>query len=118
GDAGFVARAFYAQNVLHVKGLQVIMTCSIGFPVFSVYFLLYFEELQRMPTVRVRKNERFGFALRRFRRSWEKPGVVSEARGRDDYEKPTQDRKRKNAAAVKRHLRKIARERVNRRRLY
>ncbi|HLS05232.1 MAG TPA: 30S ribosomal protein S21 [Wenzhouxiangella sp.] len=71
-----------------------------------------------MPTVRVRENEPFEFALRRFKRSCEKAGVISEARRREYYEKPTQERKRKKAAAVKRHMRKLSRERVNRRRLY
>jgi small subunit ribosomal protein S21 len=71
-----------------------------------------------MPSVKVKENEPFEYALRRFKRSCEKAGVVAESRRREFYEKPTQERKRKKAAAVKRHLRKISRERVNRRRLY
>ena len=63
-----------------------------------------------MPSVKVRDNEPFDLALRRFKRACEKAGVLSEARRREYYEKPTTVRKRKNAAAVKRHLKKLQRE--------
>ena len=63
-----------------------------------------------MPTVKVRDNEPFDVALRRFKRSCEKAGVLSEARRREYYEKPKTVRKRKAAAAVKRHIKKIQRE--------
>ena len=63
-----------------------------------------------MPHVRVRENEPFDIALRRFKRSCEKAGVLSEVRRREFYEKPTSVRKRKAAAAVKRHIKKIQRE--------
>ena len=55
-----------------------------------------------MPSVKVRENEPFEFALRRFKRTCEKAGVLAETRKREFYEKPTQERKRKAAAAVKR----------------
>ena len=63
-----------------------------------------------MPHVRVRENEPFDIALRRFKRSCEKAGVLSEVRRREFYEKPTSVRKRKAAAAVKRHINKLQRE--------
>ena len=63
-----------------------------------------------MPSVRVRENEYFDAALRRFKRACEKAGVLTELRRREFYEKPTQERKRKKAAAVKRHLKRISRE--------
>ncbi|MGK7296022.1 MAG: 30S ribosomal protein S21, partial [Candidatus Wenzhouxiangella sp. M2_3B_020] len=63
-----------------------------------------------MPNVKVKENEPFEYALRRFKRSCEKAGVVAETRRREFYEKPTQERKRKKAAAVKRHLRKLSRD--------
>jgi small subunit ribosomal protein S21 len=59
-----------------------------------------------MPTVRVRENEPFDFALRRFKRSCEKAGILTEIRRREFYEKPTSVRKRKMAAAIKRHLKR------------
>lgn len=71
-----------------------------------------------MPIVKVRENEPFEVALRRFKRSCEKAGVLSEIRRREFYEKPTQERKRKAAAAVKRHMKRISREQNRRQRLY
>ena len=44
--------------------------------------------------------------MRRFKRSCEKAGVLAEVHRREFYEKPTQVRKRKAAAAVKRHQKK------------
>ena len=67
-----------------------------------------------MPQVKVKDNEPFDIALRRFKRSCEKSGVIAEVRRREFYEKPTAERKRKQAAAVKRHLKKIARETLSR----
>ena len=63
-----------------------------------------------MPTVRVKEGENPEYALRRFKRSCEKAGILTELRRREFYEKPTAERKRKQAAAVKRHLKKISRE--------
>ena len=63
-----------------------------------------------MPSVRLKENEPFDLALRRFKRSCEKAGVLAEVRRREFYEKPTSVRKRKAAAAVKRHLKKLSRE--------
>jgi len=71
-----------------------------------------------MPSVKVKDNEPFDIALRRFKRSCEKAGILSEIRRREFYEKPTQERKRKQAAAVKRHLKKLSREAARRTRLY
>jgi small subunit ribosomal protein S21 len=63
-----------------------------------------------MPFVRVKENEPFEIAMRRFKRSCEKAGVLAEVRRREFYEKPTTERKRKAAAAVKRHMKKVQRE--------
>ncbi|GGI86486.1 MULTISPECIES: 30S ribosomal protein S21 [Legionella] len=63
-----------------------------------------------MPTVRVKEGENPEYALRRFKRACEKAGILTELRRREFYEKPTAERKRKQAAAVKRHLKKISRE--------
>ena len=68
-----------------------------------------------MPAVKVKENEPFDIALRRFKRSCEKAGVLAETRRREFYEQPTQERKRKAAAAVKRHLRRLSRETQRRR---
>jgi len=71
-----------------------------------------------MPSVKVRENEPFEYALRRFKRSCEKAGVLAETRRREYYEKPTQERKRKAAAAVKRNLRRLSRDVSRRTRMY
>ena len=60
-----------------------------------------------MPTERVKENEPFDVALRRFKRTIEKAGVITELRSREFYEKPTSERKRKKAAAVKRHFKRL-----------
>ena len=54
-----------------------------------------------MPSIKVKENEPFDIAIRRFRRACEKAGVLTEIRKREFYEKPTSVRKRKAAAAVK-----------------
>ena len=60
-----------------------------------------------MPSVKVRENEPFEFALRRFKRTCEKAGVLADTRKKEFYEKPTAERKRKKAAAVKRHYKRL-----------
>ncbi|MDH3900759.1 MAG: 30S ribosomal protein S21 [Gammaproteobacteria bacterium] len=71
-----------------------------------------------MPNVRVRENEPFEIAIRRFKRACEKAGILAEVRRREFYEKPTQERKRMKAAAVKRTQKKTSRELARRVRLY
>jgi small subunit ribosomal protein S21 len=71
-----------------------------------------------MPSVKVRENEPFEYALRRFKRSCEKAGILAETRRREFYEKPKWERKRKAAAAVKRNSRRLSREVVRRTRMY
>ncbi len=63
-----------------------------------------------MPEVKLKDNEPFEVALRRFKRACEKAGVLTEVRKREFYEKPTEERKRKAAAAVKRNHRRQRRE--------
>lgn len=71
-----------------------------------------------MPSVRVRDNEPFEVALRRFKRTCEKAGVLTDLRKHEYFEKPSQERKRKAAAAVKRQAKKVQRESIKRTRLY
>ncbi len=77
----------------------------------SVHINITQPLIKIMPSVKVKENEPFDIAIRRFKRACEKAGVLSEVRRREFYEKPTAERKRKGAAAVKRHLKKLARER-------
>jgi len=71
-----------------------------------------------MPSVKVKENEPFDVALRRFKRACEKAGILTEIRRREFYEKPTAVRKRKAAAAVKRQNKKNQKETLQRQRLY
>ena len=57
-----------------------------------------------MAEIRVGKNETLDSALRRFKRSCQKAGVLSEVRKREHYEKPSVRRKKKSEAARKRKL--------------
>ena len=65
------------------------------------------KPLLHMTTIRVKENEPFDVALRRFKRTIEKLGLLTELRAREFYEKPTAERKRKKAAAVKRHFKRV-----------
>lgn len=71
-----------------------------------------------MPSVRVRDNEPFDIAIRRFKRAIEKAGTLADVHRREFYEKPTQVRKRKAAAAVKRQLKRLSKENLRTTRLY
>jgi small subunit ribosomal protein S21 len=71
-----------------------------------------------MPQVKLKEGEPVDVAIRRFKRSCEKAGVLADVRKREFYEKPTQERKRKKAAAVKRYQKKLTRESVRTTRLY
>ncbi|HHW28717.1 MAG TPA: 30S ribosomal protein S21 [Syntrophomonadaceae bacterium] len=55
-----------------------------------------------MTEIRVGKNESLDSALRRFKRSCQKSGVLVEVRKREHYEKPSVRRKKKAEAARKR----------------
>ena len=55
-----------------------------------------------MSEIRVKDNESLDSALRRFKRSCAKSGVLAEVRMREHYEKPSVKRKKKAEAARKR----------------
>lgn len=55
-----------------------------------------------MSEVRIKDNESLDSALRRFKRSCAKSGVLAEVRKREHYEKPSVRRKKKSEAARKR----------------
>ena len=92
GDAGVVARGLDAEDQHKAILIQ---------------FSPFSEGWSFMPTVRVKENEPFEVAMRRFKRTVEKTGLLTELRSREYYEKPTAERKRKLAAAVKRHHKRL-----------
>jgi small subunit ribosomal protein S21 len=67
----------------------------------------FFGNFDSMTTIRVKENEPFDVALRRFKRTIEKLGLLTDLRAREFYEKPTTERKRKKSAAVKRHYKRV-----------
>jgi len=52
--------------------------------------------------VRIKENESLDSALRRFKRSCARSGILGEVRKREHYEKPSEKRKKKSEAARKR----------------
>ena len=63
-----------------------------------------------MPTVHVKETESFDGALRRFKRACEKAGIPGRLRQIEFYEKPTSQRNRKHAAAIKRWQKRLQKE--------
>ena len=55
-----------------------------------------------MSEVKVGKNETLDSALRRFKRTCQKSGVLAEVRKHEHYDKPSVKRKKKSEAARKR----------------
>ena len=62
-----------------------------------------------MPGISVGNNESIDSALRRFKKQVEKGGILSEARKREHYEKPSERKKKKQVAAKKRFIKKVKR---------
>lgn len=63
-----------------------------------------------MPGIKVRDNEGFDSAIRRFKRVVEKSGILSEMRRREYHETPSEKKKRALAAAIKRFRKKQSRD--------
>jgi len=59
-----------------------------------------------MPSVKVRENESFEKAFKRFTKACEKAGLMSEIKKHQHFEKPSERRKRKINAA-RRKMRKM-----------
>ena len=60
-----------------------------------------------MPGIKIKDNESFESALKRFKKQCEKAGILSEIRKREHYEKPSVKRKKKAIAARKRALKRM-----------
>jgi small subunit ribosomal protein S21 len=59
------------------------------------------REGKRMSEIHVRENESLESALKRFKRSCAKSGVLAEVRKREHYESPSVKRRKKSEAARK-----------------
>ena len=55
-----------------------------------------------MAAIRVKENETLDSALRRFKKSCARSGVLSEVKKREQYDKPSVKKKKKSEAARKR----------------
>ncbi len=66
-----------------------------------------------MPFIIIKENEPFDVALRRFKRLCEKSGILTEMRRREFYEKPTTERKKAKASAIKRRIKQNYRNNFN-----
>jgi small subunit ribosomal protein S21 len=86
---------------------QTVVTRNLASPGKTPSAHQFFGTPTYMTTIRVKENEPFDVALRRFKRTIEKIGLLTELRAREFYEKPTAERKRKKAAAVKRHFKRV-----------
>ncbi len=62
-----------------------------------------------MPVIKLRENEPFEAAMKRFKKQCEKAGILSELKRREYYDKPSVRKKKKAAAARKRALKKLRR---------
>ena len=60
-----------------------------------------------MSYVKIREGESFEAAFRRFKKSCEKSGVLSEVKKREHFEKPSIRKKKKSIAAQKRAKKKV-----------
>lgn len=65
-----------------------------------------------MPSVRLKDGESFDSAIRRFKRAVEKAGIPKELRSRAFHQKGSVQKQRRIAAAKKRLLKKLSRERM------
>ena len=62
-----------------------------------------------MSVIKVKDNEPFEIAMKRFKKQVEKAGILTELRRREFYDKPSVRRKKKAAAARKRAIKKLKR---------
>ncbi len=60
-----------------------------------------------MPFVKVRENESFENALRKFKKQCEREGILSEVKKREHYDKPSVKKKKKAIAARKKAAKKF-----------
>ena len=57
-----------------------------------------------MPVIKVRDNEPFEVAMKRFKKQCEKAGILADLRRHQHFEKPSERRKRKLNAARRKNL--------------
>ena len=68
------------------------------------------RQVSTLALVRLRDGEGFEQAFRRFKKSCEKSGILSEVKKREHYEKPSVRLKKKSISARKRLLKKLKKQ--------
>src|SRR5688500_8653281 len=103
GESDSLQEFFRNCYLLYNSGLSIFRR------VVTFLLIKHFQERNHifMTTIKVKENEPFEVAMRRFKRTIEKTGLLTELRAREFYEKPTAERKRKLAAAVKRTYKRL-----------
>ncbi len=72
---------------------------------------LHGQGVSALPGQKLKENESFEGALKRFKKQCEKAGLMYELRKRERYEKPSVRKKKKAMAARKRALKKLRAQR-------
>ena len=72
----------------------------------SKYLATSLRQVIVVALIRIRDNEAFEQAFRRFKKACEKSGILSEVKKREHFEKPSVRKKKKSMAARKRLLKK------------
>jgi small subunit ribosomal protein S21 len=67
------------------------------------------EGTKHMPVIKIKDSESFEGAMKRFKKTCEKAGILTELRRREYYDKPSIRKKKKEAASRKRALKKLRR---------
>jgi len=60
-----------------------------------------------LPGIKLKDNESYEIALKRFKKQCEKAGILSEIKRREFYEKPSVKSKKKTLAAIKRLSKRV-----------
>jgi small subunit ribosomal protein S21 len=60
-----------------------------------------------MPSIRVRENDSFENALKKFKKQCEKEGILSEIKKREHYDKPSVKKKKKAIEARKKAIKRV-----------
>lgn len=71
-----------------------------------------------MPRIKLKRNEPFEVALRRFKRACDNAGVIEDTRKKEFYEKPTWKKKRAKKEAAQKTRRMQRRNNINKKRFY
>ena len=66
--------------------------------------------VRSLASVKLRDNESFEQAFRRFKKSCEKSGILSEVKKREHFEKPSVRLKKKSLSARKRLVKKLKKQ--------